>query len=62
MPKVHKITSLQYLKKNIKDEVDSLFAEKRQGLLQVDTIILGVCDQESPNYQKQEFWYFFAIS
>ena len=39
----------------MKDEVDSLLPEKRQRLLRVDTIILGVCDQESPNYQNKNF-------
>ena len=34
---------LQYLKENVKDEVDVLPAEKRQRFLQIDTIILGVC-------------------
>ena len=41
MPKVTKI-SLQYLKENLRDEVDFLPVEKRQRVLQIDTIILGV--------------------
>ena len=36
--------SLQYLKKNVKDDVDFLPADKCQRLLQSDTIILGACD------------------
>ena len=48
MPKVPKITSLQYFcniaKKNVKDEVDFLPAEKPQRFLQSDTVVLGVCD------------------
>ena len=36
--------SLQYLKKNVKDDVDFLPADKCQRFLQSDTIILGVCD------------------
>ena len=37
------IISLQYHKKNGKDEVDFLPADKRQRFLQSCTIILGVC-------------------
>ena len=51
MPKVPK-TSLQYLKENMKDEVDFLFADKRQRFIQSDTIILDVCGQACPNYPK----------
>ena len=36
--------SLQYLKKNVKDDVDFLPADKCQKLLQSDTKILGVSD------------------
>ena len=43
--------SLQYLKENMGDEVDILPADK-QRFLQIDTIILGVCDQACPNYPK----------
>ena len=32
--------SLQYLKKDVSDEVDFLHADKRKGLLQIDTMIL----------------------
>ena len=35
--------SLQYLKENVKDEVDFLHADKHQRFLQIHTIILGVC-------------------
>ena len=34
---------LQYVKENMKDEVDLLPADKRRRFLQGDTIILGVC-------------------
>ena len=44
--------SLQYLKENVKDEVDFLSADKHQKLLQIDTIVLGVCGQACPNYPK----------
>ena len=49
MSKVPKITSLQYLKENVKGEV---FADKHQRFFQNDIIILDVCGQVSPNYQK----------
>ena len=37
---------------NVKDEADFLPAGKSQSCLQVDTIILVVCGQTYPNYQK----------
>ena len=43
MPQVPKITILQYLKKNLKVEVDFLPGDKHQRFLQIGTIILGVC-------------------
>ena len=45
--------SLQYLKENVKDEVDFLPGDKHQGLLQIDTVVLDVCGQACPNYPKQ---------
>ena len=45
-------TSLQYLKKTLKDGVDFLPADKHQRLFQVDTITVGMCDQACPNYPK----------
>ena len=36
------VISVQYLKENVNDEVDSLPANKHQRFLQSDTIILGV--------------------
>ena len=44
--------SLQYVKENMKDEVDFLPVDKRRRFLQSDTIILGVCDQACPYYPK----------
>ena len=44
--------SLQYLKENIKDEVDFLPADRRQKSDQSDTIILDMCGQACPNYPK----------
>ena len=40
--------SLQYLKQNVKDEVNVLPADKQKRFPQIDTIILGVQDQACP--------------
>ena len=45
MTNVPKRTTLQYLKENVKDEVDFFPADKRQRFLQVGIIILGVREQ-----------------
>ena len=37
---------------NMKDEVDFLPADKCWNFFQIDTIILDVCGQACPNYQK----------
>ena len=42
----------QYLKENVKGEVDFLLADKPQRFLQIDTIALGVCSQACPDYPK----------
>ena len=47
--------SLQYFKKNVKDEVDFLPADKPQRFLQIGTIILGICGQTYPITQKNKF-------
>ena len=44
--------SLQYVKGNVKNEVDFLPADRRRRFLQSDTIILGVCGQKCPYYPK----------
>ena len=44
--------SMQYLKENLKDGVDFLRADRRQRVLQTNTIILGVCGQACPTYPK----------
>ena len=54
--------SLQYLKENVKNEVDVLPADKHQRFLQIDTIISGACGQAYPNNPRYQVWYFFAIS
>ena len=43
---------MQYLKKEINDEVYFWNAHKHQSLLQFDTIILSVCNQGCPKYPK----------
>ena len=43
---------LQYLKENKKNKVDFLLPDKHQRFLKYDTIILVMCDQTCPNYQK----------
>ena len=42
--------SLQYLNEKVKDEGD--FSDKRQIFLQLNTIILVVCDQACLDYSK----------
>ena len=46
------VVSLQYLKEKVKDKVDFLLADKHQRILQIDSIILGVCGQGCPKYLK----------
>ena len=43
---------LQYLKENLKDEVDFLPAGKHGRFLQIDAIIVDVFDKACPNYPK----------
>ena len=43
---------LQYLKENLKDEVDFLPAGKHGRFLQIDPIIVDVFDKACPNYPK----------
>ena len=45
--------SFSYLKEHVKDEVYFLAAdEHKKFLLQIDTVILGMCGQACPNYPK----------
>ena len=46
------VISLQNLKKEKRDEVDFMHADKNQTVLQVGTINLGGHDQVCPNYRK----------
>ena len=43
-----------YLKKEVNNEGHLWQAGKQQTFLQLDTIILGVCNQACPKYLKQE--------
>ena len=43
---------MQYLKKEVNDEVFFHNADKHRSLLQVDIIILDVCNQACPKYPK----------
>ena len=58
MPKVPKkkvCNTLQYLKKNVEDQADFLPADKHQGLLQIDTIILIVVAGHPQITQSKKF-------
>ena len=44
--------SLQYLKNEVKDEVDLLYADKRQSFLQGDTITIDGHDLAFSKYSK----------
>ena len=46
--------SLQYLKKEVRDEVDFLHADKHQSFLQGDTVIIDVHDQAFRNVSSGE--------
>ena len=41
---------LQCLKKEVSDEVDFLPTDKGQSFIQINNIILDVCDQTCPSY------------
>ena len=44
--------SLQYLKKEVSDEVDFLHADKHESFLQIDTMIFDGHDQVFPKFPK----------
>ena len=54
--------SLQYLKKEVRDEFDFSNADKHQSFLQVDTIIIDEHDQAVSKYSKLEVCDIFTIS
>ena len=47
--------SLQYLKKEVSDEVDFLHADKHESLLQIDTMILMGIVKHSQSSQNSKF-------
>ena len=53
---------MQYLKENLKDEVDFFSADKHERFLQIDIIILGMHGQACPNCPKKQVCNFVAIS
>ena len=44
--------SLQYLKKEVSDEVDFLHADKHESFLQIDTMIFNENGQAFPEFSK----------
>ena len=58
MPKLPKITILlfflQYLKKEVSDEIDFLYANKHESLLQIDTMTLIGILKHSQSYQNSK--------
>ena len=46
--------SFQYLKKEMRGEVDFLFTDKHQSFLQVDTFIFCGCGQACQKYPKKQ--------
>ena len=53
--------SLQYLKKDVSDEVDFLHSDKHKDLLQIDAMILMEIVRHSQNSEKSKFS-MFSIS
>ena len=56
------VISLQYLKKEGRDEVDFLDVDKHQSILQVNAINLGGQGQAFPKYRQYQVCKMFAIS
>ena len=50
--KIRSLNTLQYLQKNMRDEVDFLLVDKRKSFLQVDSTSLGVRSQACSKYSK----------
>ena len=46
---------MQYLKKEVSDKVDFLYADKHENFLQIDTIIFDEDGQAFPNSQNSKF-------
>ena len=58
IPKLPKVTSLlfflQYLKKEVSNEIDFLHADKHESLLQIDTMTLIGIVKHSQSFQKSK--------
>ena len=54
MPEVHKITSLQYFKKEVKDKYDFLHEDKYQSFLQAGFLLLVIA-RYTKNTQNSKF-------
>ena len=54
--------SLQYFKREVRDKVDFLYADKHQSFLQGDTIITDGHDQAFSKYSNNRFANIFTIS
>ena len=53
---------LQYLKKEVRDNVDFLHAEKHESFLQIDTMIFDGHGQALPKFPKLQVFSVFTIS
>ena len=53
---------MDYIPKNMGDEVDFLRVNKNKQFSQVDSITLGVSSQACAKYPKQQVYNIFAIS
>ena len=54
--------SLQYLKKEVSEEVDFLHVDKHESFLQIDTMIFGGDGQAFPKFPKLRVFNVFTIS
>ena len=61
VPKMASLISLQYLKKEGRDEVDFFHADKHQTILQVDAINLDGLGPACSNYSRYQVCKIFAI-
>ena len=52
---IARIFKMEYLRKEVKDEVYFWHRDKQGSLLQVDAIILSVCNQSCPKYPNNKF-------
>ena len=62
MSKLPKITSLQYLQKQVSDRVDLLHAYKHESFIQIDTMIFDGDGPAFAKFPKQQVCNVFTIS